>query len=199
MGYLMVSAQIDMTDRISDPDFEQEGASLWKTNSFGRQGNDAFPLKHGNYYREVWSGGTAMDAYIYQDLANLPVGTYTLTMTCQNVKQSNMNQVCKGTWIYANDQKTDFNVPGDYSVSCVVKDGALRIGAEIKNCIPTSGGWGSVPTASATSSRTTTRAEATTTATGTACTSATRATATTCSRYVHASSCRPFTRMVCPP
>jgi hypothetical protein len=59
-------AQTDMTDRISDPDFEQEGRSQWKTNSFGRQGNNVFPLKHGNYYREVWSGGTAGNAYIYQ-------------------------------------------------------------------------------------------------------------------------------------
>lgn len=127
-------AQTDMTDRISDPDFEQEGRSVWKTNSFGRQGNNDFPLKHGGYYREVWSGGTVGDAYIYQDLSNMPVGTYTLTMTCQNVKQSNMSQVCTGTWIYANEKKTNFNVPGDYSVSCVVKDGNLRIGAEIKNC-----------------------------------------------------------------
>lgn len=44
------------------------------------------------------------------------------------------SQVCTGTWIYANDQKTDFNQPGNYSVSCVVKDGNLRIGAEIKSC-----------------------------------------------------------------
>ena len=127
-------AQTDMTDRISDPDFEQEGRSLWKTNSFGRQGNNTFPLKHGGYYREVWSGGTAGDAYIYQDLANMPVGTYTLTVACQNIKESNKSQVCKGTWIYANDQKTDFNQPADYSVTCIVKDGNLRIGAEIKNC-----------------------------------------------------------------
>ena len=131
---LGLNAQTDMTDRISDPDFEQEGRSHWKTNSFGRQGNNDFPLKHGGYYREVWSGGTAMDAYIYQDLSNLPVGTYTLTMACQNIKQSNTSQVCTGTWIYANDQKTDFNKPADYSVTCVVKDGNLRIGAEIKNC-----------------------------------------------------------------
>ena len=131
---LGAKAQTDMTNRISDPDFEQEGRSEWKTNSFGRQGNNDFKLKHGNYYREVWSGGTAMDAYIYQDLTNLPAGTYTLTMTCQNVKQSNMSQVCTGTWIYANEQKTNFNVPDDYSVTCVVLDGNLRIGAEIKNC-----------------------------------------------------------------
>ena len=75
-------AQTDMTDRISDPDFEQEGRSQWKTNSFGRQGNNDFKLKHGGYYREVWSGSTAGDAYIYQDLSNMPVGTYTLTVTC---------------------------------------------------------------------------------------------------------------------
>ena len=127
-------AQTDMTDRISDPDFEQEGRSQWKTNSFGRQGNNVFPLKHGNYYREVWSGGTAGNAYIYQDLSNMPVGTYTLTVACQNIKESNKTQICTGTWIYANDQKTDFNQPADYSVTCIVKDGNLRIGAEIKNC-----------------------------------------------------------------
>lgn len=131
---LGVNAQTDMTYRISDPDFEQEGRSQWKTNSFGRQGNSDFKLKHGNYYREVWSGGTAGDSYIYQDLANMSVGTYTMTMTCQNIKQSVPSQVCTGTWIYANDQKTNFNVPGDYTVTCVVIDGNLRIGAEVKNC-----------------------------------------------------------------
>ena len=100
-------AQTDMTDRISDPDFEQQVSSRWKTNSFGRQGNNTFPLKHGDYYREVWSGGTAGNAYIYQDLSDMPVGTYTLTVACQNIKESNKSQVCTGTWIYANDQKTN--------------------------------------------------------------------------------------------
>lgn len=128
------NAQTDMTSRISDPDFEQEGRSQWKTNSFGRQGNNTFPLKHGGYYREVWSGGTAGDAYIYQDLTNMPVGTYTLTVACQNIKESNKSQICTGTWIYLNDKKTNFNQPADYSVTAVVKDGNIRIGAEIKNC-----------------------------------------------------------------
>ena len=127
-------AQIDVTDRISDPDFEQEGKSEWKTNGFGRQGNNTFPLKHGDYYRETWSGGTVGDYYIYQDLTNMPVGTYTLTVACQNIKESNKNLVCTGAWIYANDQKTNFNKPDDYTVTCVVKDGNLRIGAETKNC-----------------------------------------------------------------
>ena len=98
-------AQTDVTDRITDPDFEQEGRSVWKTNSFGRQGNNTFPLKHGGYYREVWSGSTAGDAYIYQDLVNMPVGTYTLTVACQNIKESNKSMVCTGAWIYANDRK----------------------------------------------------------------------------------------------
>ena len=136
MSISYAMAQTDVTDRIYDPDFEAEqtGQSKWKTNSFGRQGNNTFPLKHGGYYREVWSGGTAMDAYIYQDLTNMPVGTYTLTVACQNIKESNKSQICTGTWIYANDKKTDFNQPADYSVTCVVKDGNLRIGAEIKSC-----------------------------------------------------------------
>ncbi len=127
-------AQTDVSHYITDPDFDVQVHSPWTTNAFGRQGNDAFPYKHGEYYREIWSGGTAMDGYIYQDLANLPVGTYTLTMTCQNIKQSNESQVCTGAWIYANDQTTEFNKPGDYSVTCVVRDGKLRIGAETKSC-----------------------------------------------------------------
>lgn len=129
-----VMAQTDITSWITDPDFEQEGRSVWKTNSFGRQGNNDFPLKHGGYYREVWSGGTAGDAYIYQDLTGLPAGTYTMTVACQNIKESDSSLECTGTWIYANDKKTPFSQPNDYSVTCVVKDGKLRIGAEIKSC-----------------------------------------------------------------
>lgn len=127
-------AQTDMTNRIADPDFEQEGKSVWKTNGFGRQGNNTFPLKHEGYYRETWSGGTVGDYYIYQDLTNLPVGTYTLTMACQNIKESNKSQICTGAWIYANNQRKEFNQPADYTVTCVVKDGNLRIGAETKSC-----------------------------------------------------------------
>ena len=129
-----LKAQTDMTSYVYDPDFDVQGRSQWKTDGFGRQGNNTFPLKHGDYYRETWSGGTVGNYYIYQDIANLPVGTYTLTMACQNILQSNTNQVCTGAWIYANDQKKEFNKPGDYSVTCVVKDGNLRIGAETKNC-----------------------------------------------------------------
>ncbi|MBR3091533.1 MAG: hypothetical protein IKG99_00775 [Bacteroidaceae bacterium] len=129
-----VMAQTDITSWITDPDFEQEGRSVWKTNSFGRQGNNDFPLKHGGYYREVWSGGTAGDAYIYQDLTGMPAGTYTMTVACQNIKQSDTSYKCTGTWIYANDKRTAFNFADDYSVTCVVKDGNLRIGAEIKDC-----------------------------------------------------------------
>ncbi len=127
-------AQTDVSHYITDPDFDVQAHAPWTTNAFGRQGNDAFELKHGEFYREIWSGGTAMDGYIYQDLTNLPVGTYTLTMTCQNIKQSNTSQVCTGAWIYANEEKTDFNKPGDYSVTCIVRDGKLRIGAETKSC-----------------------------------------------------------------
>jgi len=127
-------AQTDMTSYINDPDFEQEGRSVWKTNSFGRQTNNDFELKHGTAYREVWSGSTVGDAYLYQDISKLPVGTYTLTMTCQAIKQSEKSKICKGAWIYANDQTVDINKPGDYSVTCVVKDGNLRIGAETKSC-----------------------------------------------------------------
>lgn len=127
-------AQTDMTSWIVDNDFDVQGRSVWKTNGMGRQTNTSFPLKHGEAYREAWSGGTVGDYYLYQDIVNLPVGTYTLTVACQNILQSNESKICTGAWIYANDQKTDFNKPGDYTVKCVVLDGNLRVGAETKNC-----------------------------------------------------------------
>lgn len=128
-------AQSDVTELINDPDFENGGYTEWKTSSFGRQSNNDFPLKHSGHYREVWSSsGTAKDAYIYQDLTNLPVGTYTLTIACQNIKQSNKSQVCTGAWIYANEEKKEFDKPAHYSVTTIVTDGNLRIGAEVKAC-----------------------------------------------------------------
>ena len=134
MSAMMSWAQTDVTSYIEDPDFDVQQRSAWKTNGFGRQTNNSFPLKHGEAYREIWSGGTAMNAYLYQDVANLPVGTYTLTVTAQNIKQSDKDLVCTGAWIYANDQKTNINKPGEYTVTCVVKDGNLRVGAETKDC-----------------------------------------------------------------
>lgn len=137
LGLLCVNnlfAQTDMTDRIDDSDMETEGRTLWKTNGFGRQGNNSFKLKHGGYYRENWSGGTVGDYYLYQDLSDLPVGTYTVTMTAQAIKESNKSLICTGAWFYANDVRAEFNEPKDYSIQCVVNDGNLRIGVETKSC-----------------------------------------------------------------
>ena len=69
--FTFLQAQTDITDRISDPDFEEEQSeqSLWKTNSFGRQGNNDFTLKHGTYplswgyYR-----GDRIGIYCFNDL-----------------------------------------------------------------------------------------------------------------------------------
>ena len=74
MFVLTASAQTitDMTNRLADPDMEQEGRSPWKTNGIGRQTNNEFTIKNNKAFRETWSGGgTVGDYYLYQDIFHL--------------------------------------------------------------------------------------------------------------------------------
>lgn len=135
---LTASAQTitDMTNRLADPDMEQEGRSPWKTNGIGRQTNNEFTIKNNKAFRETWSGGgTVGDYYLYQDICDLPVGTYTLTITAQAIKQSDKNLQCTGAWFYINDERAEFNTPRtDYSLTTVVLDGNIRVGVETRSC-----------------------------------------------------------------
>lgn len=52
---LAVSAQTDMTSRITNPSFEQDTES-WTQKGMSVQGNSVFNIKSGSKYMERWTG-----------------------------------------------------------------------------------------------------------------------------------------------
>ncbi|MCF0198647.1 MAG: hypothetical protein HUK02_04895, partial [Bacteroidaceae bacterium] len=127
-------AQTDMTDRIVNPSFEEEREG-WEIHSFGCQTNNAFTLKDGRVYLETWrpAGDRAGDARIKQVIEGLPAGSYTLSCIAQNIQENNKTAVQTGTWMFANDDITQVNLPNRYEVNTVVVDGTLAIGFVAEN------------------------------------------------------------------
>ncbi len=126
---LSLHAQTDMTERIVNPGFEEE-ATGWEISRMGRQGNSDFPLKVGDYYVETWSGAGSRvaDGSVEQVLTDLPAGTYTVSVVAQNIQQNDADAKQTGVWLYANDDKTEINLPGKYDVKTTTVDGTLEIG-----------------------------------------------------------------------
>ena len=126
-------AQTDMTNRIVNPGFE-DGVEGWYIRKVGRQTNDAFGLKEGTAYVESWrpAGDKAQDGSLEQVLTKLPAGTYTVTVAAQNIQQNTPDVVQTGVWVYANENKTEVGLPGEYSVTATTVDGTLEIGFLIK-------------------------------------------------------------------
>lgn len=119
---------IDFTQVIVNPSFENaEGnATLngW-TNSgsidFQTQTNESFE-KTGNVYAERWHASGSLD--IHQTIANLPAGTYELTVHAYCETEDGV--------IYANDGETSVTVPAaDFTVIVKLEEGEdLTIGAK---------------------------------------------------------------------
>ena len=128
-----LSAQTDLTERIVNPSFEDDNTG-WNFRKVKRQSNNDFSLKDGSYYVESWAGwgGQAPDGGVEQSLIGLPAGTYTLTVTAQNIQQGDPNVTQTGVWVYANDARTEVGLPGDYKVSATTVDGTLDIGFTIE-------------------------------------------------------------------
>ena len=128
-----------MTNYITNPDFEAERhASGWmREGSFGPQGNDAFPLKHGTTYMERWNGGNTpigSGNRVYQTIDRLPIGVYTVKAIAQNIRQDNESAKQTGAFLFANDKTTEIGLPAEYSVTTVVADGKLTLGVYLENC-----------------------------------------------------------------
>ena len=75
---------------------------------------------------------------MYQTLYHLPDGTYTLVAAAKNVNQVNTSEICTGAYLYAEQEQTAINVPGDYSVTFTVANGKANVGIRLKDC---TGNW----------------------------------------------------------
>ena len=101
---------------------------------FGTQGNDVFVLKSGSYYCEIWNGGAKVpDADIYQ-FVELPNGNYRLTLSAQNIQESNPAIVQSGAYVYANNAKKELNRTAQYTLDFVVVDNQAQIGVNTIGC-----------------------------------------------------------------
>lgn len=131
----MSFAQTDATKYIVNPSFEQN-LDGWENNGMQAQNNNTFELKVGNVYCEKWtsSGSRVANVSIAQTLTGLPVGTYTLSVVAQNIQQNAATKKQTGAYVYANDDKTEINVPNSYSVQTTICDGEMKIGFFTKSC-----------------------------------------------------------------
>lgn len=138
-GMASMSAQTDVTNLLSNPDFE-DGVLGWKNSGIGPQGNNDFEYKHGSKYVELWTGwgGTVSDRTIQQTVLDVPAGVYTLTVSGKNIQQGSPKDVQTGAFFFINDQEVEFGQPGDYSVATTCADGTLTVGAKT---VGATGNW----------------------------------------------------------
>ena len=128
---LAVTAQTDMTSRITNPSFEQD-AEGWMQKGMGVQGNSVFDIKDGSKYMERWTGrgGAVGDGYLKQELRDLPPGNYELSAAAQNIQEDTPKAAQTGACIFAGDKKTTVTVRDTYTVAFNYVSGAVTIGFE---------------------------------------------------------------------
>jgi hypothetical protein len=124
------SSPYDAIDYIVNPSFE-DGFTGWTNNGMATQTNAwQNSMKDGNTYVEKWiadtEGNNVPDVSVQQTITGLPNGSYTLTVTAQNIRQSTGAQF--GGYIYAGAAKTEVGDIADYSLNFVAVDGTATIG-----------------------------------------------------------------------
>ena len=133
-------AETNMTSKITNPSFENDGFNGWVQSNMQTQSNSSFSKKAGSVYVEKWTGkgGAVGNASVVQTITTLPVGRYKLTVAAQNIQEDSPTATQTGAYIFANDERTDVGVTGDYSVEFTVLDGVATIGFKAENA---SGNW----------------------------------------------------------
>ena len=139
LSYVATLAQVDYTDHIINPSFEQD-AEGWVAKSMGVQGNSVFNIKEGQKYMEKWTGrgGAVGNGSLSQVLQNLPPGNYELTAAAQNIQEDTPQKAQSGAWIFAGDEKTTVSVRDTYKVSFTFVSGSITIGFE---AVGATGNW----------------------------------------------------------
>jgi len=127
---------------VVNPSFE-DGTTGWNVSGMKTQTNNSFTIKAGNTYMEKWTsrGNTVGDAHVYQQVRNLPLGVYTLTVAAQNIQEDTPNATQSGAWIYAGDSIATVDVRKHYTLRFLCSSGSVEVG--FKAVSPT-GNWISV-------------------------------------------------------
>lgn len=133
-------AQTDMTSKITNPSFENDGFNGWTQSGMQTQSNSIFTKKDGNIYVEKWvqRGSSVGSANVTQVVRNLPPGRYTLTAAAQNIQENSATAQQRGAYVFANGEQTLVTTPDDYSVNFAVIDGTATLGFR---AVSASGNW----------------------------------------------------------
>ena len=128
-------AQTDFTYCITNPSFEDNGATGWTKQGMSPQGNDVFKLKSGSTYMEKWTGkgGQVGSCLLKQKVTGLAPGNYVLTVAAQNIQEDTPEAAQTGAWIFVDDAKTTVTVCADYEVAFNYVSGYILIGFEAQN------------------------------------------------------------------
>ncbi|MCQ2111885.1 MAG: hypothetical protein MJY95_00905 [Bacteroidaceae bacterium] len=142
LGTAAWAQPVDVTSQyVENPDFAARFAAWVNPGKFTYNIANTFEGKSGQVWMEKWvSRGNTLgtNTGIYQTLRNLPNGTYTLVAAAKNVDQTKTAQICTGAYLYAGQEQTAINVPGDYYVTFTVVNGKADVGVRLKSC---NGNW----------------------------------------------------------
>ena len=131
---------IDLTSKITNPSFENNGFDGWTSINFATQDNSVFNIKDGNTYVEKWIGrGNAVgDAHIYQTLSEMHPGRYQLKVAAQNIQEGSPQTAQSGAWIYGNSNDAEVTIRKDYTLEFVLVSDQLEVGFK---AVGASGNW----------------------------------------------------------
>ena len=138
---LTVKAQYgtDVTDLLTNPDFEN-GTEGWTiTGGCWIQGTAANYGYNGTYFLENWTASSGNLADLdWSQTIEVPNGFYVVKSLAHSIKQSDESLVPSGVAIYANNDEVPVttnttNPPTEYIVTTVVTDGNLVIGYRTKS------------------------------------------------------------------
>lgn len=128
-------AQTDFTSCITNPSFENNGASGWTKQGMSPQGNDVFTLKQGSTYMEKWTGrgGQVGSCFLKQKVTGLAPGNYKMTVAAQNIQEDTPTTAQTGAWIYVDNAKTTVTICANYEVEFNYVSGYILIGFEAQD------------------------------------------------------------------
>ena len=133
-----VSKPVEQFDLILNNSFE-DGFDHWTQEHMAIQSNSAFAHKSGSKYVEKWvsKGDHVGDAYVAQEIKNLPLGTYILKAAAQNI-QEDISGAQSNAWIFANNNTATVNIIGDISLVFTNIEGNTLVGFK---ALDATGNW----------------------------------------------------------
>lgn len=133
------SSPADMTYKIANPDMEadntEQGQPITRwTGDF--VDNYSAQTSFTGHFAEKWvaSSGALSNVNATQNLTALPNGAYRISVDAKALRQGQAEEgATTGTYVFANDQKTEIHDIDNYSVYAYVNDGNLSLGVKTES------------------------------------------------------------------